>query len=86
MPVLFNFRFQTNDMKGILYVVFCLAGFIVSIAVGTVIEKLTSLKVDFNVGWFGYSLLISIVSGAMGALYPALRAANQDPVKALGYE
>lgn len=63
-----------------------LAGFIVSVTVGFVIENLTSLKVDFNIGWFVYSLLISIASGAMGALYPALRAANQDPVKALGYE
>jgi len=63
-----------------------LAGFVVSVTMGFLIEALTSLKMDFNAEWFGYSLLISIASGAIGALYPALRAANQDPVKALSYE
>lgn len=63
-----------------------LTGFAISIAIGFTIEKLTSLRVDLNIKWFAYSLLISILSGAVGALYPALRAASQDPVKALSYE
>ena len=29
---------------------------------------------------------IGLAAGAVGALYPAIRAANQDPVKALSYE
>lgn len=63
-----------------------LSGFIAAVAIGLAIESLTSLKVAFNVGWFLYSLLISVISGGAGALYPALRAANQDPVQALSYE
>jgi ABC-type antimicrobial peptide transport system permease subunit len=30
--------------------------------------------------------LIGLGAGALGALYPAVRAANQDAVKALAYE
>jgi ABC-type lipoprotein release transport system permease subunit len=29
---------------------------------------------------------LGLLAGALGALYPALRAANQDPVTALAYE
>ena len=36
--------------------------------------------------WFVYALVLGLASGMLGALYPALRAANQDPVKALSYE
>ena len=31
-------------------------------------------------------LIVAVVGGALGALYPALRAAYQDPVKVLSYE
>ena len=30
--------------------------------------------------------LAGMISGAFGALYPALRAASQDPIDALSYE
>jgi putative ABC transport system permease protein len=32
------------------------------------------------------SLVIGLLGGTLGALYPALRAARQDPVEALSYE
>jgi ABC-type antimicrobial peptide transport system permease subunit len=32
------------------------------------------------------SLIIAVVGGSIGALYPALRAARQDAVDALSYE
>ena len=50
------------------------------------IEAATSLHVDVELKWLGIAAAIAIVGGALGALYPALRAAYQDPVKALSYE
>lgn len=50
------------------------------------IEAATSLRVDVEWTWLAISAAIALAGGAVGALYPALRAAYQDPVKALSYE
>jgi len=50
------------------------------------VMNLTSLTVDIEPRWLGFALLIGLAGGTLGALYPALRAANQDPVEALSYE
>jgi putative ABC transport system permease protein len=63
-----------------------LAGFLVSVGGKLLIQKLTPIQVELDPLWLAYALLLGVVSGALGALYPALRAANQDPVKALSYE
>ena len=63
-----------------------IAGFILSVAGEYVIEKFSTTNVELEAVWLFYALLVGMVSGAAGALYPALRAANQDPVKALSYE
>ncbi len=63
-----------------------LLGFTVSFGGKFLIENLTPLKVELDGIWFFYALIFGITSGLLGALYPALRAANQDPVKALSYE
>jgi putative ABC transport system permease protein len=44
------------------------------------------MKIDLEVGSILYSSVAGLLSGLLGALYPALRAASQDPVKALSYE
>jgi len=46
----------------------------------------TALSIDIKVKWLAYSAIIGLIGGIIGALYPALRAARQDPVKALSYE
>ena len=51
-----------------------------------IIQGMSTISVELETVWLFYSLLIGMSAGALGALYPALRAANQDPVKALAYE
>ena len=63
-----------------------LAGFALSVAGKYLIQRLTSIPVELEAVWLFYALALGILSGAVGALYPALRAANQDPVEALSYE
>ncbi|MBI1763597.1 MAG: ABC transporter permease [Acidobacteria bacterium] len=43
-------------------------------------------KIELETGYIIYACLGGLLSGALGALYPALRAARQDPVDALSYE
>jgi putative ABC transport system permease protein len=61
-------------------------GVVLTLAARFVVMRMTSLTVDIEPRWLGVSLLIGIVGGTLGALYPALRAARQDAVEALSYE
>jgi putative ABC transport system permease protein len=51
-----------------------------------VVMRMSSLSVEIEPRWIGIALLVGIVGGSVGALYPALRAARQDAVDALSYE
>ncbi len=62
------------------------AGLIISTIAGWMIERGTTLQLEFHWSWLLTAALIGLGAGALGALYPAVRAANQDPVKALSYE
>jgi putative ABC transport system permease protein len=44
------------------------------------------MKLEIAPDYVCFAALGGIVSGLLGALYPALRAASQDPVEALSYE
>jgi putative ABC transport system permease protein len=50
------------------------------------IMRVTALTVEIEPRWVIVSLLVGLVGGSIGALYPALRAARQDAVEALSYE
>ncbi|HEV2667610.1 MAG TPA: ABC transporter permease [Blastocatellia bacterium] len=43
-------------------------------------------RIDLEAGSILYASIAGIAAGLLGALYPALRAASQDPVEALSYE
>lgn len=50
------------------------------------VMRMTTLIVEIEPKWIAISLVAGIIGGSIGALYPALRAARQDPVDALSYE
>jgi putative ABC transport system permease protein len=59
--------------------------------VGALIGKLwleanTRLMVDLEPRWLVFAALIGLLGGIIGAVYPALRAANLDPVEAISYD
>jgi putative ABC transport system permease protein len=62
------------------------SGFVLSVVGKYIVQRSTGINVDLEGIWLFYALALGMTSGALGALYPALRAANQDPVKALSYE
>lgn len=61
-------------------------GLVVALIIGWGIRTATTLQVEFQLSWILISASIGLAAGVGGAFYPALRAANQDPVKALSYE
>jgi putative ABC transport system permease protein len=50
------------------------------------IMRATTLTIEIELRWIIISLLVGLVGGTVGALYPAIRAARQDAVEALSYE
>jgi putative ABC transport system permease protein len=63
-----------------------LVGSLLSVAGKFLITRLTPISVELEPLWLFYALALGLLAGGLGALYPALRAANLDPVKALAYE
>jgi len=61
-------------------------GFVLSALAGFFIHKSTSLIFEFGIWWALTAAAIGLIGGALGAFYPAARAANLDPVTALAYE
>lgn len=45
-----------------------------------------TLTVEISLEWVVYATVLGLLGGLLGSLYPALRAARQDPVRALRYE
>lgn len=63
-----------------------IVGLLLAIIAAWGIERATTLQLEFHWSWILRAALIGLGAGALGALYPAVRAANQDAVKALSYE
>ncbi|HZT57435.1 MAG TPA: ABC transporter permease [Pyrinomonadaceae bacterium] len=62
------------------------AGFLVSFAAGYLIQRNSGLLFEYSWTWALTAVFIGLAGGALGALYPAVRAANLDAVSALAYE
>ncbi|MFN0108423.1 MAG: ABC transporter permease [Blastocatellia bacterium] len=61
-------------------------GLVISLIAGAVMERVTTLQLEFTWSWILRAGLIGMGAGALGALYPAIRAANKDAVQALSYD
>jgi putative ABC transport system permease protein len=61
-------------------------GVLLTLLARFVIMRSTMLIVDVEPKWIAISLVVGLIGGSIGALYPALRAARQDAVDALSYE
>jgi putative ABC transport system permease protein len=62
------------------------AGFAVSFLAGYLIQRAYALPFEYSWLWGLTAALIGLLGGGLGALYPAVRAANLDAVSALAYE
>ena len=62
------------------------AGFLGSFLIGYLIHRVYGLFFEFSWKWGLTAAAIGILGGGLGALYPALRASNLDPVAALAHE
>ena len=62
------------------------AGFAVSLAAGFFIHRFYGLLFEYSWMWTLTAAAIGLGGGVLGALYPAVRASNLDPVSALAYE
>jgi len=68
------------------FIVSLIAGFVVSLIAGYLIHRMYGLVFEYSWTWAIVAAAIGIIGGILGALYPAWRASNLDPVNALAYE
>jgi len=62
------------------------AGVLLTLLARFAVMRVTSLTIEIEPRWILIALAVGLLGGTIGALYPALRAARQDPVDALSYE
>lgn len=70
---------------------FTIAGIIVGLLLTFVIkailsERFPTLPFPVEVSWMLYTALLALIGSLLGALYPAWKAAQKDPIDALAYE
>jgi putative ABC transport system permease protein len=63
-----------------------LVGVVFSLVVRATIDHRSTLRVVVTGGWILKATAIAIVGAILGALYPAYKAAQKDPIDALAYE
>lgn len=71
--------------------VLAISGILVGILVSLlarfgILAKLPLLRVVVTWGWIVKATVIAIIGALLGALYPAFKAAQKDPIEALAYE
>jgi putative ABC transport system permease protein len=63
-------------------------GIVMSFGANWLIRTLVPASIQMVIvpQWWPIALVITLISGGLGAFYPGLRAARQDPIEALAYE
>ncbi len=63
------------------------AGIVLSFVVSAaILFYFPTLRIEITAGWILRATLIALAGALLGAAYPALKAAQKDPVEALAYE
>jgi len=64
-----------------------LMGFLFTyVAIQLIMVAFPSVPVEITMFWRVMAAVMGVLGGGFGALYPAVKAAHMDPVRALGYE
>ncbi|MCU1289112.1 MAG: Lipoprotein release transporter permease [Acidobacteria bacterium] len=61
-------------------------GIVLTVVVRYVLTRVTTLEVQISLPVIAVTFVVGLIGAAIGALYPALRAARLDAVEALSYE
>ncbi len=69
----------------------CVAGVVLGfgltyVAIQAIFAVFPSIPVTITLFWRVASAVVALAGGLLGALYPAIKASQMDPVRALGYE
>jgi putative ABC transport system permease protein len=71
----------------LLAVIGIIVGIGVSFAAQTgLVKRFPTIRVEQSGHWIGYACAIALIGALLGALYPAFKAAQKDPIDALAYE
>jgi putative ABC transport system permease protein len=62
------------------------AGVVLTYLLRFALTQITTLEVEMSVWVISLTFVVGLIGGALGGLYPALRAARLDAVEALSYE
>lgn len=53
---------------------------------GAIVSRIPTLRVIIQTDWVIRAIIIALIGSVLGALYPAFKAAQKDPIDALAYE
>ena len=83
-----NLKIAWTISQEAILLTFCgiITGVILTILLKFILTQTTNLQVEISLPLIAITLVIGLIGGAVGSLYPALRAARLDAVEALSYE